>query len=300
MPTKLSTGKVRRVYEFIKENRDHYDTKMMCRVLEVTRSGYYAWLHEPISRRAQEDIRLLRLIRASFVASHGIYGAPRVFLDLREAGETCSKHRVARLMRVNKIRAVRGYRTRQRSVSKPSELVPNVLLRNFDVTRPNKAWVTDITYIRTWQGWLYLAVVMDLFSRMIVGWATRPTIGRELALDAIIMAVRRRRPRRTIIHSDQGSQYGSDDWRRFCLTNHLEPSMSRRGNCWDNAVAESFFSSLKKERIKKRIYKNREIAHADISEYIESFYNRTRRHSHLGGVSPEDFETARRRRRRVH
>ena len=300
MPTKLSTGKVRRVYEFIKENRDHFDTKMMCRVLEVTRSGYYAWLHEPISRRAQEDIRLLRLIRASFVASHGIYGAPRVFLDLREAGETCSKHRVARLMRVNKIRAVRGYRTRQRWVSKPSELVPNVLLRNFDVTRPNKAWVTDITYIRTWQGWLYLAVVMDLFSRMIVGWATRPTIGRELALDAIMMAVRRRRPRRTIIHSDQGSQYGSDDWRRFCLTNHLEPSMSRRGNCWDNAVAESFFSSLKKERIKKRIYKNREIAHADISEYIESFYNRTRRHSHLGGVSPEDFETARRRRRRVH
>ena len=300
MPTKLSTGKVRRVYEFIKENRDHYDTKMMCRVLEVTRSGYYAWLHKPISRRAQEDIRLLRLIRASFVASHGIYGAPRVFLDLREAGETCSKHRVARLMRVNKIRAVRGYRTRQRWVSKPSELVPNVLLRNFDVTRPNKAWVTDITYIRTWQGWLYLAVVMDLFSRMIVGWATRPTIGRELALDAIMMAVRRRRPRRTIIHSDQGSQYGSDDWRRFCLTNHLEPSMSRRGNCWDNAVAESFFSSLKKERIKKRIYKNREIAHADISEYIESFYNRTRRHSHLGGVSPEDFETARRRRRRVH
>jgi putative transposase len=300
MPTKLSTGKVRRVYEFIKENRDHFDTKMMCRVLEVTRSGYYAWLNEPISRRAQEDIRLLRLIRASFVASHGIYGAPRVFLDLREAGETCSKHRVARLMRVNKIRAVRGYRTRRRSVSKPSELVPNVLLRNFDVTRPNKAWVTDITYIRTWQGWLYLAVVMDLFSRLIVGWATRPTIGRELALDAIMMAVRRRRPKRTIIHSDQGSQYGSDDWRRFCLSNHLEPSMSRRGNCWDNAVAESFFSSLKKERIKKRIYKNREIAHADISEYIESFYNRTRRHSHLGGVSPEDFEAAGRRRRRVH
>jgi putative transposase len=207
MPTKLSTRKVRRVYEFIKENRDHYDTKMMCQVLEVTRSGYYAWLREPISRRAQEDIRLLRLIRASFVASHGIYGAPRVFLDLREAGETCSKHRVARLMRVNKIRAVRGYRTRQRSVSKPSKLVPNVLLRNFDVTRPNKAWVTDTRYIRTWQGWLYLAVVMDLFSRMIVGWATRPTIGRELALDAIMMAVRR--PRRKVIAKTHraGSSY---------------------------------------------------------------------------------------------
>jgi putative transposase len=297
---RLSTGKVRRVYEFIKENRNQYDVKMMCRVLEATRSGYYAWLREPMSHRAQEDARLLRLIRASFVASHGVYGAPRVFLDLREAGETCSKHRVARLMRVNKIRAVGGYRTRHRSASKPSELVPNVLLRNFDVTSPNKAWVTDITYVRTWQGWLYLAVVMDLFSRMIIGWATRPTIGRELVLDAILMAVRRRRPIRTIIHSDQGSQYGSDDWRRFCRTNHLEPSMSRRGNCWDNAVAESFFSSLKKERIKKKIYRNREIAHADISEYIESFYNRTRRHSHLGGVSPEDFEAAGRRRRRVH
>ncbi len=300
MPTKLSTGKVRRVYEFIKENRDQYDVKMMCRVLGVTRSGYYAWLHKPISHRAEENARLLRLIRASFVASHGVYGAPRVFLDLREAGETCSKHRVARLMRVNKIRAVRGYRTRHRSASKPSELVPNVLQRNFDVTSPNKAWVTDITYVRTWQGWLCLAVVMDLFSRMIIGWATRPTIGRELVLDAILMAVRRRRPNRTIIHSDQGSQYGSDDWRRFCRTNHLEPSMSRRGNCWDYAVAESFFSSLKKERIKKKIYRNSEIAHADISEYIESFYNQTRRHSHLGRVSPEDFEAAGRRRRRVH
>ncbi len=149
MPTKLSTGKVRRVYEFIKENRNQYDVKMMCRVLEATRSGYHAWLHEPMSHRAQEDARLLRLIRASFVASHGVYGAPRVFLDLREAGETCSKHRVARLMRVNKIRAVGGYRTRHRSASKPSELVPNVLLRNFDVTSPNKAWVTDITYVRT-------------------------------------------------------------------------------------------------------------------------------------------------------
>src|ERR1700678_4178428 len=170
----------------------------------------------------------------------------------------------------------------------------------FNVRTMCKAWVTDITYIRTWQGWLYLAVVMDLYSRMIVGWATRPTIGRELALDAIMMAVRRRRPHRTIIHSDQGSQYGSDDWRRFCRTNHLEPSMSRRGNCWDNAVAESFFSSLKKECIKKKIYRTRELAKNEISDYIDSFYNPTRRHSHLGGVSPEEFERAGRRRRRVH
>lgn len=151
-------------------------------------------------------MRLLRLIRASFSASHGIYGAPRVFLDLREAGETCSKHRVARLMRVNKIRARHGYPTRHHSATKPSALIPNALQRNFNVAKPNKAWVTDITYIRTWQGWLYLAVVIDLFSRKIVGWSTSPTIRRELVLDAVMMAVKRRHARGAIIHSDQGSQ----------------------------------------------------------------------------------------------
>ena len=148
MPTKLSTLKVRRVYEFIKENRNQYDVKMMCRLLEVTRSGYYAWLNEPISHRAQEAARLLRLICASFVASHGVYGAPRVFLDLREAGETCSKHRVARLMRANKIRAVGGYRMRRRSASKPSELVPNILLRNFDVNSSSQYGLGNRYYVR--------------------------------------------------------------------------------------------------------------------------------------------------------
>ena len=295
MSKRKRSRNVRRIYQFIKNNDRGYSVDMMCRLLGVARSGYYAWLNEPVSDRAQEDVRLLRLIRASFVASHGIYGSPRVFLDLREAGETCSKHRVARLMRVNGIRARHGYRTRQQSSSKPAALIPNVLQREFNVTEPNRAWVTDITYIRTWQGWLYLAVVMDLFSRKIIGWSMKATISRDLAIDAVLMAVRRRRPRQTIIHSDQGSQYGSDDWRRFCRTNHLEPSMSRRGNCWDNAVAESFFGSLKKELIKKRIFKNREIAQAEISDYIESFYNRTRRHSHLGGVSPEEFEAAARR-----
>ena len=146
------TSKVRRSYQFIQLHQDQYAVKTMCRLLNVTRSGYYAWLKEPISNRTQEDVRLLRLIRASFVASHGIYGAPRVFLDLREAGETCSKHRVARLMRINGIRAAYGYGTRRYSVSKPSTLIPNSLLRNFTVSKRNTAWVTDITYIRTWQG----------------------------------------------------------------------------------------------------------------------------------------------------
>jgi putative transposase len=301
MPTEFSTGRVRKIYKFIDTHRDEFSVKMMCRVLEVTRAGFYAWCKQPLSNRSLEDARLLRLIRASFAASHGIYGAPRVFLDLREAGETCSKHRVARLMRQNNLRALHGYRTRRVAVSKPSVLIPNILQRQFTVRRPNKAWVTDITYIRTWEGWLYLAVVLDLFSRKIVGWSVSSTIHREVVLDAIIMAVRRRRPRQTLIHSDQGTQYGCDAWRRFCRSNHLEPSMSRKGNCWDNAVAESFFSSLKKERVKKQIYKNRDLATADISEYIDSFYNSKRRHSHLGGVSPEDFESAHRKRQsRVH
>lgn len=292
MSKKNNDGSVRRKYEFIKANQRKYKTRMMCRLLEVAPSGYYAWLKKPESDRAIEDKRLLRLIRASFKASQGVYGAPRVFLDLREAGETCSKHRVARLMRENNIRAKAGYRTRRYVAGKPFELIPDLVKRKFEVSSPNRVWVSDITYIRTWEGWLYLAIVMDLFSRKIVGWATRSTMHKELVLDAVMKAIKTRRPKNTIIHSDQGSQYGSDDWRRFCRSNKLEPSMSRRGNCWDNAVAESFFSSLKKERIKKRIYNNRNIATADVSDYIESFYNRTRRHQHIGGVSPEAFEAA--------
>ena len=296
MSTRLSAGRVRSTYEFIKVHRGQFRVQAMCRLLGVAPAGYYAWLKQPISNRAQEDARLLRLIRASFIASQGIYGAPRVFLDLREAGETCSKHRVARLMRENNLRALHGYRTRRWSVGKPAVLIPNILQRQFTVTRPNKAWVTDITYIRTWQGWLYLAVVMDLFSRKIIGWAAGPTIHREIVLNAVLAAVRRRRPRGTLIHSDQGTQYGSDAWRRFCRSNRLQPSMSRKGNCWDNAVAESFFSSLKKERIKKHIYQSRELALNDVADYIETFYNRTRRHSHLGGLSPEQFEAAQKQR----
>lgn len=287
---------VRAKYAFIKAHRNEFDTAMMCRLLEVSRSGFYEWLRHPLSERAREDQRLLALIRASYTASHGVYGAPRIFLDLREAGETCSKHRVERLMRVNKIRALHGYRAPRTVRGAASQLAPNTLQRQFTVDEPNRAWVTDITYVRTWQGWLYLAVVMDLYSRRIVGWSTKTTLAQDLILDAVLMAVWRRHPKKTLIHSDQGSQYGSDAWRRFCRDHHLEPSMSRRGNCWDNAVAESFFGSLKKERIKKRIYKTRDIANADIFDYIEHFYNRQRRHGHLGGMSPEVFETASQRR----
>jgi len=235
----------------------------------------------------------VKLIREAYTASDGVYGSPRVFLDLREAGERVGRKRVARLMREHRIRAIRGYKKPRHLVGMPSVIAPNRLQRQFTVDRPDSAWVTDITYIRTWEGWLYLAVVMDLHSRMIVGWSMQPTLARGIVVDALLMAVWKRKPKeRVIVHSDQGSQYGSDDWLRFCKAHKLDPSMSRRGNCWDNAVAESFFSSLKKERIRRKIYRTRSLARADIFDYVEMFYNRTRRHSHLGGVSPEAFENA--------
>ena len=280
-------------YRFINEHRHRWRVKTMCRLLEVARSGFYKWLHKPLSDRAVEDARLLALIKDSYDASSGVYGSPRVFLDLREAGEMCGRHRVARIMKAHKIKALRGYKAPRHIVGRPSIIAPNRLNREFTVEQPDTAWVTDITYIRTWQGWLYLAVVVDLFSRKVVGWSMKPSLARDIVLDALFMAVSRRRPKETVIvHSDQGAQYGSDDWMRFCQSNGMLPSMSRRGNCWDNAVAESFFSSLKKERIKKRVYKTRDLARADVFDYIESFYNRTRRHSHIGGVSPEAFEMA--------
>ena len=265
----------------------------MCRVLQVTRSGFYAWLAKPKSDRTIEDERLLELIKSSYCESGEIYGSPRVFLDLREAGETVGENRIARLMRRNKIQAIRGYKKPRFQSTPPSLKVPNRLARQFSPASADQAWVTDITYIRTWEGWLYLAVVLDLYSRMIIGWSMKNSLRRDIALDAVVMAIWRRRPaQRVLIHSDQGSQYDSDDWARLCRDNNLELSMSRRGNCWDNAVAESFFSSLKKERIRKQIYRTRELAKADVFDYIEGFYNRKRRHSHLGGVSPEAFECA--------
>jgi len=265
----------------------------MCRILGVARSGFYAWIHRPLSNRAIEDERLLKQIRGSHTASGQVYGSPRVFLDLREVGENIGLKRVARIMREHRIQAVRGYKKPRNVVGITSSIAPNRLQRQFTVDRPDYAWVTDITYIRTWEGWLYLAVVMDLHSRKIVGWSMQPTLARGIVLDALLMAVWKRKPSdRVIVHSDQGSQYGSDDWLRFCKDHKLDPSMSRRGNCWDNAVAESFFSSLKKERIRRKIYRTRSLAKADIFDYVEMFYNRTRRHSHIGGVSPEAFENA--------
>ncbi|MDX9697549.1 MAG: IS3 family transposase [Bacteroidales bacterium] len=281
-------------YQFILEYSNQFKIKTMCRVLKIARAGYYAWLHEPESGRTIEDKRLLQLIRSSYDASYGIYGYRRITLDLKELGEGCGPNRVLKIMKNNGIAAVRGYKKHKSyGRGRPQIVPPNHLNREFVVNTPNTSWVTDITYIRTWQGWLYLAVVLDLYSRKVIGWSMKPTLAKDIVLDALLMAVWRRRPDEpVIIHSDQGSQYSSGDWQKFCQKHNLIPSMSRRGNCWDNAVAESFFSSLKKERIKKRIYKTREMARADVFDYIEMFYNRIRRHSHLDGMSPEAFETA--------
>lgn len=273
------------------EHHGQFRLSSMCRVLRVQRSGYYAWKARPKSARALADETLLVNIKQSFENSHGIYGSPRVHRDLREDGVLCGEKRVARLMQQAQLRSVRGYKRPRYKAGKPAATAPNRLQREFTVALPDQVWVTDITYIRTYEGWLYLTVVIDLYSRMVVGWSMNATMATELVLDALMMAVWRRRPKMSVmIHSDQGSQFGSDDFNRWCADNKLLPSMSRRGNCWDNAVAESFFSSLKKERIKRRIYASRQEAKSDVFDYIEGFYNRVRRHSHLDQLSPLAFE----------
>jgi len=265
----------------------------MCRVLRVHRSGYYAWTRMAPGVRQHDNQRLLGLIRQSHKDSGYCYGSVRVHKDLRELGEGCSVNRVARLMHRSGIRGQQGYKKPRFKYGKPSRVVANMLGQQFTVSEPDRAWVTDITYLSTYEGFVYLAVVIDLFHRMVVGWSMKPSLARGLVLDALLMAVWRRRPKtEVIVHSDQGTQYGSDDWMRFCRDHGLMPSMSRRGNCFDNAVAESFFSSLKKERVRGKVYRTQAEARADVFDYIEAFYNRTRRHSHLGHVSPVDFERA--------
>ena len=270
-----------------------FSVTVMCRVLRVHRSGFYAWLKKPASLRTMENGRLIDLIRESQAESGGSYGSPRICKDLREQGEVCSENRVARLMKAHGIKAERRYRKPRYRYSRPSLATPNRLEQDFSSTAPDQRWVTDITYIATSEGWLYLAVVIDLYSRRVVGWSMGASMTADLVMAALLGALWRRKPTSTvIIHSDQGSQFTSDAWIRFCRDHNLERSMSRRGNCYDNAVVESFFSSLKKERVRRKTYLTRDAARADIFDYIEVFYNRTRRHSRLGMLSPADFEKA--------
>lgn len=265
--------------------------RRLCQMVKVHPSGYYAWRAEPFSERGKADQRLAGLIKQSWLESGGVYGYRKITEDLRDLGERCGKHRVYRLMRAEGLRSQTGYRRRKGRYGKPAVVAPNRLEQQFDVQAPNQVWVTDITYIRTHAGWLYLAVVLDLFSRQVVGWSMQSRIETELALNALLMAVWRRQPRSVVtIHSDQGSQFSSHEWQSFLKAHNLVASMSRRGNCYDNAVAESFFQLLKRERIRRNIYADREEARRDIFDYIELFYNPKRRHGYAGGVAPVEFE----------
>ena len=277
----------------MRDHRTEFRVTTMSRVLKVHRSGFYAWVRSPNSKRATENLRLVEQIRHYWEESDRAYGSPRIHVDLREDGERCGVNRVARLMAEHGIRAQLALSKRRYRGGQPAQVAPNVVGQQFDVEHPNTVWATDITHIRTLEGWLYLAVVMDLCSRRIVGWSMQATMHRDLVIQALLSAKWRRKPGGpVIIHSDQGSQYGSDDWRRFCRDNGFTPSMSRRGNCYDNAAVESFFASLKKERTRRKTYRTRDDARADIFDYIEYFYNRKRRHEHLGHRSPVDYEAA--------
>ncbi len=263
----------------------------MCRVFKLHRSGFYAWLNRPISSRALEGILLLKLIKALYIVCGSTYGSPWIHQDLRDDGEICSVRRVTKIMCNNKLRAQIGYKRRYVKGSEVGKIAGNILARDFAPDKPNQTWVRDITYVRTHERFLYVAVVLDLFSRRIVGWSMDKTIDRHLVIRALMMAVWQRQPKKEVlVHSDQGSQYASHDYLNFMRDNNLKPSMSRRGNCHDNAVAESFFATFKKRVTKRKIYSERETAKTEIFNFIEMFYNPIKRHSHTGGVSPAKFE----------
>jgi len=281
-------------YAFIKAHRDEFSVRAMCRVLKVHVSGFYAWLKNGLSRQAKRRRRLTGLIKQSWLESGCVYGYRKIHHDLLSLGETCASNTVAKLMRDAGLRAQVGYKRRPGKYgTKPAVVAANQLQQDFNVDAPDTVWVTDITYIRTHEGWLYLAAVIDLYSRKVVGWSMHSRMQTSLALNALLMAVWRRKPtNKVIVHSDQGSQFTSHEWREFLTDHNLEASMSRRGNCYDNAVAESFFHLLKTERIRRKTYKTRQEARQDVFDYIEMFYNPKRRHANNGMLSPVEFEMA--------
>jgi putative transposase len=276
----------------VAEHRLIFSIRAMCRCLSIQPSGFYAWLKAPLSRQAQEDERQAKLVKNAWEASSKVYGYRKLHDDLMDIGEACYPNRVARLAQIAGIRAQIGYKKRPGKYGgKPSLAVDNTLDRQFDVEAPDKAWVTDITYIRTHEGFAYLAVVLDLFSRRIVGWAMQGRQTTNVVLQALLVAVWRRKPRnRMLVHSDQGSQFTSMEWASFLKHHNLEPSMGRRGNYHDNAVAESFFNLLKRERIRRKVYRTRAEARQDVFDDIEMVYNPTRKHARNGMLSPVDFE----------
>ena len=280
-------------FRFIEDRRADYPVTLLCDVLGVSPAGYYAWRSRPESRRSAANRDLVDHIRRVHRDARGRYGSPRIHVELKAQGRGASRGRIERLMRRYGIRAIMARPRRVRTTDSRHDLpiAPNLLDRNFIATAPNQIWLADITYIETDQGWLYLAAVMDLYSRRIVGWAMADHLRAELALAALRMAISARRPGAGLIHhSDRGVQYASADYRKLMQSAGLKASMSRKGDCYDNAPMESFFHTLKTELVHHRHYVTRPEATREMFAYIEGFYNRTRRHSAIGYISPIEME----------
>lgn len=279
-------------YGFIEAHREEFSVRRMCRVLEVSPSGYYRFRRQGQNQREQENERLLEKIRLVHRQSRGNYGSPKVVRKLHAEGERCNHKRVEKLMRGNGIRSKRARKFKATTNSKHSlPVAENLLGREFTVTRPNEVWCGDITYIRTDEGWLYLAVFLDLYSRAVVGWSMGERMTSQLVVDALLMGISRRgRVVSPLVHTDRGSQYAGSAFREQLKIYLCRQSMSRKGNCWDNAVSESFFSALKLELVHQRRFRTREEARDEVFDYIEVFYNRERIHSAAGYLSPAEYE----------
>ena len=278
-------------YAFIKSHKNKYPIETMCRVMDVSRSGYYDWDGRGVSRRALKRKELLGEITVAHEQSRGTYGSPRILRVLRSNGKDVNHKTVESIMQKNGIRAKTQKKFKQTTDSKHNlPLAPNLLDREFSPRKPNLVWVTDITYCATEEGWMYLATYIDLFSRKVVGWSMSSRMTADLVIDALRMGIFRQKKAPLMVHSDRGSQYASDAFRKELQKHRCMRSMSRKGNCWDNAVAESFFGTLKTEFLHHEKYQTREAARLGIFDYIESFYNRRRLHSHLNYLTPEEFE----------
>jgi putative transposase len=281
-------------FQFLDDHQQQFPITLMCRVLDVSRSGYYAWRKREPSARKMADQVLWALIRLHHKKSRGAYGSPRIHQAIQKEGIRCGRKRVARLMREASLRArqKRSYKVTTQS-NHYLPVAPNLLDQAFTAKRPDTIWLSDITYLATAEGWLYLAVVLDLYSRLIVGWSMQPSLARQLPLAALQMALQQRRPEAGWLHhSDRGSQYASADYQQLLADHGARVSMSRRGNCYDSAPVESFFSTLKSECVQNVVFQTREQAKAALFDYIELFYNRQRLHSSLGYLSPTEYELA--------
>lgn len=280
-------------FRFIEDHRNDYSVTVMCTVLEVSSAGYYAWRSRPQSARSTANCELLTAIKRVHQDHCGRYGSPRIHIALQKQGRGVSRGRIERLMRRHGVRAIMAPPRRVRTTDSRHDLpiAPNLLNRNFTAAAPNRVWLADITYVPTDEGWLYLAAVMDMYSRKIVGWAMRDHLRTELASTALAMAIQRQHPAQGLVHhSDRGVQYASHDYRRRLQSAGIQASMSRKADCYDNAPMESFFHTLKTELVHHRKYATRAEAQRDIFSFIEGFYNRTRLHSAIGYISPIDME----------